>query len=270
MNIRIVGFLATALALLIGVTWHQVDLYAFGCDAFGYARQAELFRTEGLPRGLDTRIDAPEARFLIAAAQSITSDSAEWSEAVAPHCHHYNSATGRIILEYPPGTGLILSIFPETVSFGLAFLLGMALVSAVFVAAVVTYRPNNWGLAGAFATLALIEVTTTNALASASLPVSIALIPLCALLTLAAFPSAGQSPKPGLALLLGVAGGLLLAVRLANIFSFGRISLRHCHQPTAVANETDHAVERCARCRDRCFHDTRACSGVGRQLGECG
>lgn len=221
MNIKILGFLATALGLLIWSTWHQADLFAAGCNSFGYARQAELFRHEGLLKGLDTRVDAQEAQFLVDVAKTITADSRRWSEAVAPHCHHYNAAVDRVILEYPPGTGLILSIFPENVSLAFAFIIGMSLVGAVFVGVLAARAPNAWSLAAALACYALILVTVVHQprrFNSASVPISIALIPLCAWLALVAFPPAGRRANPSLALLLGLAAGLLGATRLANSF----------------------------------------------------
>jgi hypothetical protein len=225
-NIKIIGFLATALGLLIWSTWRQADLFAVGCDSFGYARQAELFRDRGLLKGLDTRIDVQEAQFLVDVAKTITADTSQWSEAVAPHCHHYNAAVDHVILEYPPGAGLVLSIFPENVSLGLAFIIGMVLVCGVFVCIVAARPPNAWGLAAALASLVLIQGTMAQwgALDSASVPISIVLIPLCAWLALAAFPLAARRADPSLAFLLGLAAGLLSATRLANIFLLAGIA----------------------------------------------
>ena len=67
-NAGLIGFVAAVLGLLIWTTQRQPDLFAIGCDSFGFARQAALFREEGLFKGLGTRVDAAEAQFLIAAA----------------------------------------------------------------------------------------------------------------------------------------------------------------------------------------------------------
>jgi hypothetical protein len=212
-------FIAIALGLLFRVTRGSFDLFAFGCDNFGYARQAELFRANGLLRGLDTRVNAPEARFIIDVATSISSDSAHWSEAVAPHCHHYNAAVAHVITEYPPGAGLVLSVFPESRSLGFAFIIGMTLISIVFVL-IASQSSNVGGIILGLATLALIDETMIRpgALDSASVPISIAIIPLCAWLSLVAFPPPKERASVSLAAAFGFVAGLLVAIRLTNLF----------------------------------------------------
>lgn len=241
MNIRVVGVLTIAIGLLIGCTWRQADLFAIGCDAFGYARQAQLFRDKGLLRGLDTRIDVEEARFLIGVAKTITPDSTQYSEAIAPHCHHYSARVDRIILQYPPGTGLILSIFPENVSLGLAFILAMTLIAGVFTLAMLRGRPASSGLAVGCAALTLIEITLARpaALDSASAAMSVALIPLCAFLAIVAFPPQEDDASSGSALFLGLAAGLLVALRLPNIFPLAGLACtiaieRRLSRPSAI------------------------------------
>jgi hypothetical protein len=212
-------FIAIALGLLFRVTRGSFDLFAFGCDDFAYARQAELLRANGLPTGLDTRVNAPEARFIIDVAASVSSDSTQWSEAVAPHCHHYNAAVGHVIDQYPPGTGLILSVFPESRSLGFAFIIGMTLISIVFVL-IASQSSNVGGMIVGLATLALIDVTMMHptALLSASVPISIAIIPLCAWLSLVAFPPPKERADVSLAAAFGLVAGLLVAIRLTNLF----------------------------------------------------
>ena len=39
--------------------------------------------------------------------------STRWDEAMAPHAHHYAPQSGYVIVQYPPGTGLVLSMFPQ-------------------------------------------------------------------------------------------------------------------------------------------------------------
>ena len=51
-------------ALLFFVQWAigpQKDIRAYGCDPFGYLRQAQIFRDKGFAGGFDTRILTPEA-----------------------------------------------------------------------------------------------------------------------------------------------------------------------------------------------------------------
>lgn len=82
-----------------------------GCDAFGYHRQAELFREKGFA-GFDTKLSTPTGDKLLALAQASGIPTERWYEAVAPHCHHYKQSVGHVVLQYPPGTGFLLSLFP--------------------------------------------------------------------------------------------------------------------------------------------------------------
>jgi hypothetical protein len=84
-----------------------------GCDDFGYLRQARLFREHGLLRGLDTSIADPTSQRLLAVLKSSGMPQTTWNEYVAPPCHHYKPQVDKVVLQYPPGTGLVLSLFPE-------------------------------------------------------------------------------------------------------------------------------------------------------------
>src|SRR4029079_6000916 len=72
---------------------------ATGCDAFGYLRQAALFRSEGA-KGIDTELMPDVSRPLVAIAKSTGLAPEEWSQAIAPHCHHYKPATDKVVLQY--------------------------------------------------------------------------------------------------------------------------------------------------------------------------
>ena len=250
LNVRTGVFFAVALGLLVWTTARQVDLFAFGCDGFGYARQAQLFRDKGLLRGLDTYVDAPEAGFIIGVAKSVSSNSAQWSEAVAPHCHHYVAAVDRVVIEYPPGTGLILSLFPENRSLAFAFVIGMTLISAVFVLLIVLTRsPNGAGGILALIIMALFDVTMMQpgAKASASVPVSMALIPFCAWLALVAFPPREKNGNVGLAIAFGLVAGLLVATRLANVLLVAGVTCaivinRQLWRPAMVRQSVDVSI----------------------------
>jgi hypothetical protein len=85
----------------------------FECDEFGYLRQARLFQERGFFGGLDTAIQDATTSYLVAKAKALTPPVPEWSQIVAPDCHHFKKATDRVILQYPPGTGLLLSFFSE-------------------------------------------------------------------------------------------------------------------------------------------------------------
>ena len=217
---RLIFFVVAIMCLLVFLTQNQANLRAFGCDSFGYARQAELFRHKGFIGGLDTKFSNDEAQQLIQVAYSIHPDSGNWSEAIAPHCHHYEKATGQIILQYPPGTGMVLALFPERFALAYVFIIGMTLVAAAYTISFARHRPAWPATLLAVATFSLLAWTMAQsmALASASIPVTVSIIPLAAALSFVAFsgPHAGARPVPALAF--GVLCGLMLSVRLPNVF----------------------------------------------------
>jgi hypothetical protein len=185
--------------------------YAYGCDSFGYLRQAELFRTKGLVQGLDTRLPNEEARFLIDTARSTGIVPQRWGEMVAPHCHHYEPRTDRVILQYPPGSGLLLSLFPADRD---AQILHIVVVGLVVVAFGLC---SNWTLALLQALLlTCLVLLHPQVMASYSVPASIGLVPIAALLVLRAFPGTEPPDRPAAALL-GALCGLLVTVRIPNI-----------------------------------------------------
>lgn len=213
-------FIIVAASLLMWATRAQFNLSAFGCDPFGYARQAELFREHGLLKGFDTRIDTVETRELIQVAKSVTDNPFFWAHGVAPHCHHYEESSQRVILQYPPGTGLLLSAFPEPVAMAYWVIIGCTLATVVFVILTVRFRPTPASMLSALLALGLVcwLITQPGATASPSIPFSIFLCPVIALLAFIAFPTDGRSSRKVAALVFGLLCGLLLAVRYANLF----------------------------------------------------
>lgn len=209
-----------AVGMLVWATWSQFNLNAFGCDPFGYARQADLFRENGLINGFDTRIDTPETRAIVQVAKSVVGDPFFWSSGVAPYCHHYEELSGRIILQYPPGTGFLLSAFPEPVAMAYWVIIGCALVAALYVGLVVHLRPKRSSTLLAFLAIGVTFwlITRVGATGSPSIPFSIFLCPVVVLLSFIAFPTNGAAGHKGAALVFGLMCGFLLSIRLANIF----------------------------------------------------
>ena len=58
-------------------------------------------------------LDSTQTRLLIALMQSREVPLGLWEEMVAPHAHHYFPHAGNVGVQYPPGTGLMLALFPE-------------------------------------------------------------------------------------------------------------------------------------------------------------
>jgi hypothetical protein len=58
-------------------------------------------------------LESAQTRSLIDLMQSRDVPLALWDEIVAPHAHHYFPQAGSVGVQYPPGAGLMLALFPE-------------------------------------------------------------------------------------------------------------------------------------------------------------
>jgi hypothetical protein len=213
-----IPFVILALSLQALASSGNASLFAIGCDPFGYSRQAELFRENGLWRGLDTRIKDADASTLISAAKSIDSNSANWYQAIAPHCHYYRASSDSVILQYPPGTGFLLSLFPPATSLDVLFPLIVASVTATIVIAVAGSQATllNYLLGGIVLVPLVFVEAAPEAAGNPSVPATIAFIPMMALFA-REMDSHGRLRRHLIAFLIGVCAGLLFAIRSPNI-----------------------------------------------------
>jgi hypothetical protein len=79
-------------------------------DDICYLRQAHLFQKYGLD-GLDTNIARDDDHYLSSKLKEI--GFAAWNDPARAPCHTPMPATGKMVLQYPPGTGFVLALFPE-------------------------------------------------------------------------------------------------------------------------------------------------------------
>jgi hypothetical protein len=78
-------------------------------DDICYLRQAHLFERFG-PRGIDTDIVLDDDQYFRGRLQAI--GFPEWNDVKRFPCHTLIPDAGKFVLQYPPGTGFILSLFP--------------------------------------------------------------------------------------------------------------------------------------------------------------
>jgi len=116
-------------------TWvgiHENDQVS-GCDSFGYARQAQLFRkSNNFLSALDTSINTDIQSILINWGQNTSIKYKDWYQMVAPHAHHFRSDSQKVILQYPPGTGWLLSQFQENKARKGLWILSFSAISSLF------------------------------------------------------------------------------------------------------------------------------------------
>jgi len=180
-------------------------------DDICYLRQAHLFQRFGLG-GLDTDISRDDDGYLAAKLKEIG-----YAEKLPP-CHTPMPKTNKLVIQYPPGTGMVLAAFPEghqviplfvsatVVMFGFA-LLGILLARSV----------QSIVLATALGCLA-IYIMINPVKASYSMAPTMVVCALAGFLTAKLF--AGSEPKHRiwLTLLLGFLLGLSVNLRLPNLF----------------------------------------------------
>ena len=78
-------------------------------DDVCYLRQAHLFQKYGLG-GIDTNIVFDDDDYLKNKLKAI--DYADWNDVKRIPCHTWIPAADKYVMQYPPGTGFILSLFP--------------------------------------------------------------------------------------------------------------------------------------------------------------
>src|SRR3979411_455358 len=79
-------------------------------DDICYLRQAHLFQRVGLD-GLDTNISRDDDRYLAEKLKAI--DFQTWSDTTTAPCHTLMPEMKKLVMQYPPGTGFVLALFPS-------------------------------------------------------------------------------------------------------------------------------------------------------------
>lgn len=101
-------------ALIADRRTQRIEEYPFGCDSFGYLQMAQDIRAAAAgPAWPAFYLESPHIRSLVDLMKSKNLGVENWEEVVGPHAHHYFPRSDRVGVQYPPGTGLLLAIFPQ-------------------------------------------------------------------------------------------------------------------------------------------------------------
>ncbi len=208
--------LVVAAFFVTNFTRNLPSAYAIGCDSYGYLKQKQRISSEGYLAGLHTAETGAEANLLIAIASKINGNPLTWSEMIAPHCHHFDKTTQQIVLQYPPGTGLALSVLPEDKE--LQALSAFMVVSLVLLYCLGNYRALDFRyfLLSTFCTYVVLATAVRFQVASYSIPVTLALIPWAVIL-LGMLRPGTNARNIAVAIALGAICGLLVDVRIASL-----------------------------------------------------
>jgi hypothetical protein len=208
--------------------WTGIPDVAWGCDLFGHLVMTKNIRRAWAERRApDFRFESPQGRELIGFMKSTGRPVELWHEMVAPHAHRYVPRVDRVSDQYSPGTGLLISFFPEHRAVGWLARFTIAVLFA-FGAAGILLRagtPGGWITAGWAALAAFQGVHMLVAYGVGNYSLYAVLLPsvLAAFLTACAWSRGirGQDSRWA-ALAAGLFGGLAMFIRIPSAVQFLR------------------------------------------------
>jgi hypothetical protein len=183
--LELIWFFALGAALIIAALTtdrhtRTVEENPSYCDPFGYLQMAQLIRHGAGKRSAPQfTVDNEHTRLLIERMQLHQIPVPVWDEMVAPLACHYFPKADHVGLQYSPGAGLMLSLFPEGRALrGLnlfVVLIFLIVGLALLVVAAIKQRP----IAAGFVVLALnLGLEVLAQLHNASFSINTLLVPL--------------------------------------------------------------------------------------------
>jgi len=184
-------------------------------DDICYLRQAHLFQRFGLG-GLDTNISRDDDHYLSAKLREMGFES--WNDAAAAPCHTLMPASGKRVMQYPPGTGLVLALFPQGFQVIPLYVLATVIVFGLALLAISYARSrSSILLAAGFGCLA-VYLMINPAKASYSVAPTMVACALAGLLTARLFSAERERNQLTLAGIIGLILGMSVNFRLPNMF----------------------------------------------------
>ncbi|MCA1455074.1 hypothetical protein I6F35_17860 [Bradyrhizobium sp. BRP22] len=183
-------------------------------DDICYLRQAHLFQRFGAS-GLDTNVTRDDDRYMPRKLQEIhfpdPGDPARWP------CHTFTAALNKVVLQYPPGTGFVLALFPAGFQvISLYVTASIAIFGFGLLALARATTRSSVALAGVFGIVALYMMINPSK-ASYSVAPTMVVCALAGFLTVRLFASAGAH-RILLAAMVGLLIGVSVNLRLPNLF----------------------------------------------------
>ena len=183
-------------------------------DDVCYLRQAHLFQRFGLG-GFDTDISRDDDHYLASKLQEVGFPT--WNDVTTVPCHTPMPATNKKVLQYPPGTGMVLALFPRGYQVIPLYVTATAIVFGFALLAVFYARSvSSVLLAGGFGCLA-IYLMINPAKASYSMAPTMVACAAAGYLTARLFTAMPQH-RLWLTILLGLVLGVSVDFRLPNLF----------------------------------------------------
>jgi hypothetical protein len=207
-----VGFFVVLVSNIWSISgWNEIrGVY----DDICYLRQAHLFQRFGLD-GLDTNISRDDDRYLSEKLKAI--DFPTWSDPTTAPCHTLMLATKKLVMQYPPGTGFVLALFPSEFQVIPLYVLA-SVVAFGFALAAITCASTIYSLmlVAAFGD-AVIYLMINPTKASYSMAPTMMVCALAGFLTAKLFVEQGRRHRLLLTVMIGLLIGLAVNFRLANL-----------------------------------------------------
>jgi hypothetical protein len=182
-------------------------------DDVCYLRQAHLFQKFGLG-GLDTDVSRDDDHYLSAKLKAI--GFARWSDVTNAPCHTPMPATNKLVIQYPPGTGFMLALFPEGFQVIPLYVLATVMVAGFALLGISCARAaSSILLTAAFGCLA-IYLMINPAKASYSVAPTMVVCALAGYLTARLFLA--EQHRRLLTVTVGLVIGVAVNFRLPNLF----------------------------------------------------
>jgi hypothetical protein len=184
-------------------------------DDLCYLRQAHLFQKYGLD-GLDTNLARDDDHYLSSKLKQI--GFAAWNDATKAPCHTPMPATKKLVLQYPPGTGFVLALFPEGFQViplyvsATVIVFGFALLGLFYARS----RSAIWLTTGFGCLAVYLMINPTKA--SYSVAPTMVVCALAGFLTARLFLAEQRRDRLLLAALVGFLLGVAVNFRLPNLF----------------------------------------------------
>ncbi len=219
--------IVVVLAALAFWTWGNITRQGrateepYGCDWFGFLRQAQLFREHGFVGGLDTAIRDENSRYVVEKIRTLYPDKPGYAGSATPYRHWYHARTDRISIVSPPGTGLIISLFPEGVQARFAVIFCVTAAFGILAWMVSTAR--TWTVSLVAGLLGVMVIRGMRMFANDwSIPPTIPLMMIAAYCTVRLFESACRGSGASWAAMLGLVIGAAMTIRIPNVLiAFG-------------------------------------------------
>jgi hypothetical protein len=183
-------------------------------DDVCYLRQAHLFQRFG-PGGLDTDISGDDDHYLSSKLKAIGFPT--WSDPATFPCHTPMPAAKKLVLQYPPGTGFVLALFPQGFQVIPLYVLATVIVFGFALLGILYARSKSAILlTAAFGCLAIyLMINPTKA--SYSVAPTMVVCVIAGFLTARLFRAEQRRHRLVLTGLVGLSIGLAVNFRLPNL-----------------------------------------------------